>query len=113
MLAKPVPKVKEKGEPWIKGIFVGKDSVSNLNLVSTRKGIVKRRTMRQCTPLYEVEVLAEATGTPWNYVQDTLVGRKQTKTMKRLPPSSGIEITAGVGDGSKTVEENKDKKKMS
>ena len=36
VLAKPVPKVKE-GEPWIKGIFVGKDSVSNLNLVSTRK----------------------------------------------------------------------------
>ena len=103
VLAKPVPKVKEKGEPWIKGVFVGKDTVSNVNLVSTRKGIVKCRTMRQCTPLYEVEVLAEATGTPWNYVQDTLVGRKQTKTMKRLPPSSGIEITAGVGDGSKAV----------
>ena len=103
VLAKPVPKVKEKGEPWIKGIFVGKDSVSNLNLVSTRKGIVKCRTMRQCAPLYDVEVLAEATGTPWNNVQDTLVGRKQTKTMKRLPPSSGIEITAGVGDGSKAV----------
>ena len=103
VLAKPVRKVKEKGEPWIKGIFVGKDSVSNLNLVSTRKGIVKCRTMRQCAPLYDVEVLAEATGTPWNNVQDTLVGRKQTKTMKRLPTSSGIEITAGVGDGSKAV----------
>ena len=101
MLAKPVPKVKEKGEPWIKGIFVGKDPVGNLNLVSTRKGIVKCRTMRQCAPLYDVEVLAEAIGTPWNYVQDTLVGRKQTKTMKRLPPSSGIEITAGAGDGPK------------
>ena len=58
----------------------GKDSVSNLNLVSTRKGIVKCRTMRQCTPLYDIEVLAEATGTPWNYVQDTLVGRKADKS---------------------------------
>ena len=55
-----------------------KGAVSNLTLVSTRKGIVKCRTMRQCTPLHDIEVLAEATGTPWNYVQDTLVGRKPT-----------------------------------
>ena len=103
VLAKPVLKVKEKGEPWIKGIFFGKDSVSNLSLVSTRKGIVKCRTMRQCTPLYDIEVLAEATGTPWNYVQDTLVGRKPTRAMKRLPPSSGIEIAAGIGDAPQVV----------
>ena len=103
VLAKPEPKVKEKGEPWIKGIFVGKHSVSNLSLVSTRKGIVKCRTMRQCTPLYDKEVLAEATGTPWNYVQDTLVGRKPTRAMKRLPPSSGIEIAAGIGDAPQVV----------
>eukprot|EP00439_Symbiodinium_sp_Y106_P061075 s2069_g9.t1 len=92
VLAKPLPKVKEKGEAWKKGIFVGKDAVSNMNLVSTRQGIVKCRTMRQCTPRYSIEVLAEATGTPWNYVQDSLVGRK---TNKRLPPSSGIEMAIG------------------
>ena len=92
VLAKPVPKVKEKSESWRKGIFVGKDSVSNLNLVRTRKGIMKCRTMRQCTPLYDVEVLAEATGTSWNHTQDTLVGRKPAK---RLPPSSRIEMAIG------------------
>ena len=92
MLAKPLPKVKEKGETWKRGIFVGKDAVSNMNLVSTRQGIVKCRTMRQCTPGYSIEVLAEATGTPWNYVQDSLVGRKSTK---RLPPTSGIEMAIG------------------
>ena len=48
--------------------------------------------MRQCTPRYSIEVLAEATGTPWNYVQDSLVRRKTTK---RLPPSSGIEMAIG------------------
>ena len=71
--AKPLPKVKEKREAWRKGILVGKDALSNMNLVSTRKALVKCRTMRQCTPIYDVEVLAEATGTPWNYVQDALV----------------------------------------
>ena len=92
VLAKPLPKVKEKGETWKRGIFVGKDAVSNMNLVSTRQGIVKCRTMRQCTPGYSIEVLAEATGTPWNYVQDSLVGRKSTK---RLPPTSGIDMAIG------------------
>ena len=92
VLAKPLPKVKEKGESWKRGIFVGKDAVSNLNLVSTRQGIVKCRTMRQCTPRYSIEALSEATGTPWNYVQDSMVGRKATK---RLPPSSGIQMAIG------------------
>ena len=41
VLARPLPKVKEKGEPWKKGIFVGKDHVSNANLVSTSTGIIK------------------------------------------------------------------------
>ena len=41
VLTKPLPKVKEKGEAWKKGIFVGKDAVSNMNLVRTRQGVVK------------------------------------------------------------------------
>ena len=78
--------------------FCGKDAVSKMNLVSTRQGIVKCRTMRQCTPRYDVEVLAEATGTRWNYVQGSLVGRRTTK---RLPPRSGIEMA--IGDVPKPV----------
>ena len=38
VVAKPLPKTKEKGEAWKKGIFVGKDMVSNMNLVSARSG---------------------------------------------------------------------------
>ena len=64
VLAKPLPKVKEKGEPWKKGIFVGKDHVSNANLISTSSGIIKARTMRRCTPVFDAETMFQATGTP-------------------------------------------------
>ena len=48
-----------------------------------------------------------------NYVQDTLVGRKPTRAMKRLPPSSGIEIAAGIGDAPQVVPRREHgKKKM-
>ena len=90
VVAKPLPKTKEKGEPWKKGIFAGMNMVSNMNLVSTRSGIVKSRTMRQCSPTFDVETLANACGTPWNYNQEQLTGR--SKQPKRLPPSSGIEV---------------------
>ena len=53
-LAKPVPAVKEKGKAWKKGILVGKDLVSNANLVSTLTGIIKARTMRGCAPTFDV-----------------------------------------------------------
>ena len=64
VLAKQLPKVKEKGEPWRKGIFVGKDMVSNMNLVSTRKGIMKARSMRQCTPAFNLKRVADRGTTP-------------------------------------------------
>ena len=88
VLARPVPKVKEKGEPWKKGIFVGKDHVSNANLVSTSSGIIKARTMRRCTPVFDIETMIEACGTLWNHAQKQVVTRK---TRKRLPPHRGIE----------------------
>ena len=86
VLAKPLPKVKEKGEPWKKGIFVGKDHVSNL--VSTSSGIIKARTMRRCTPVFDIETMIEACGTPWNHTQKQVVTRKPRR---RLPPHRGIE----------------------
>ena len=82
---------EEKGEPWKKGIFVGKDPVSNANLVSTSKGIMKARTMRRCAPTFDVETMIEACGTPWNHTQQQLVSRKQRR---RLPPHRGIEQLA-------------------
>ena len=88
VLAKPLPKIKEKGEPWKKGIFVGKDHVSNANLVSTSSGIIKARTMRRCTPVFDIETMVEACGTPWNHSQKQVVTRKPRK---RLPPRRGIE----------------------
>ena len=87
--------MKEKGEAWQKGIFVGKDVVSNMNLVSTRSRIIKSRTMRQCTPAFDVETLAEACGTSWNHTQEQLSGR--SKPTKRLPSSSVIEALAVEG----------------
>ena len=71
VLRKPPPKVEE-GEPWKKGIFVGKDAVSNSNLVSTRDGIVKAKAIRQCTPAFGVEVLAEACGTLWDFKEQAM-----------------------------------------
>ena len=88
VLAKPLPKVKEKGEPWKKGVFVGKDHVSNANLVSTSSGIIKARTMRRCTPVFDIETMIEACGTPWNHTQKQVVTRKPRR---RLPPHRGIE----------------------
>ena len=88
VLARPLPKVKEKGEPWKKGIFVGKDHVSNANLVSTATGIIKARTMRRCTPTFNIETMIEACGTPWNHNQKQVVTRKHRP---RLPPHRGIE----------------------
>ena len=86
-------KDKEKGESWTKGVFVGKDFVSNLNLISTKKGIVKARTIKRCTPSIDIEALVEATGTPWNGRQQHLVSPKPTK---RIPPTRGIEV---IGNG--------------
>ena len=88
VLSRPVPKIKEKGEPGKKGIFIGKDHVSNANLVNTSTGIIKARTMRRCTPVFDIETMIEACGTPWNHTQKQVVTRK---TRKRLPPRRGIE----------------------
>ena len=92
VLGKQLPKVKEKGEAWRKGIFVGKDMVSNMNLVSTIQGIIKCRTMRQCTPAYDAAAMAMAAGTPWSHNQQHLVTK--SKQNKRLPPTSGLEAIA-------------------
>ena len=92
VLARPLPKVKEKGEPWKKGIFVGKDHVSNANLISTSSGIIKARTMRRCTPVFDAETMFQAAGTPWNYAQQAVAGRKQ----KRRLPNRGIEALPPV-----------------
>ena len=67
--------------------------VSNMHLVRTRKRIIKSRTMRQCTPAFEVEPLAEACGTPWDHNQEQLIGKAKQPTT-RLPPSSGIDAIA-------------------
>ena len=88
VLARPLPRVKEKREPWKKGIFVGKDHVSNANLVSTSTGIIKARTMRRCTPVFDIETMIGACGTPWNFTQKQVVTRKPRK---RLPAHRGIE----------------------
>ena len=37
VVAKPLPKTKEKGKVWKKGIFVGKDIVSNMNRKHTKR----------------------------------------------------------------------------
>ena len=92
VLAKQLPKVKEKGEAWKKGIFAGKDMVSNMNLVSTNQGVIKCRTMRQCVPTFDAEVMAQASGTPRDYSQQHLMTRARQN--KRLPPTSGLEATA-------------------
>ena len=92
VLARPLPKVKEKGEPWKKGIFLGKDHVSNANLISTSSGIIKARTMRRCTPVFDAETMFQAAGTPWNHAQQAVAGRKQ----KRRLPNRGIEALPPV-----------------
>ena len=88
VLAKPIPKIKEEGEPWKKGHFIGKDHVSNANLVSTSTGVTKARTMRRCTPTFDIETMIEACGTPWNHSQKQVMTRK---ARPRLPPHRGIE----------------------
>ena len=62
--------------------------MSNANLVSTSSGIIKARTMRRCTPVFDIETVIEACGTTWNHTQKQVVTRK---TRKRLPPHRGIE----------------------
>ena len=69
-------------------IFVGKDHVPNANLVSTSSGIIKARTVRRCTSVFDIETMIEACGTPWNHSQKQVVTRRPRK---RLPPHRGIE----------------------
>ena len=89
VVAKPLPMVNEKGESWTKGVFVAKDFVSNLKLISTKKRILKARTIKRCTPSIDIEALVEAAGTPWNGRQQHLVS---PKPIKRIPPTRGIEV---------------------
>ena len=57
--------------------------------------------MRQCAPAFDVEVLAEACGTPWNFKQQAMPTSK--KAIKRLPPTSGIEYLPVQGAAPKSV----------
>ena len=52
-----------QGESWMKGSSLEKDFVSNMNLVSAKKGIVRARKIKRCTPAIHVEALVEAAGT--------------------------------------------------
>ena len=85
VLARPVPKVKESKRKENLG---RKEYVSNANLVSTSSGSIKARTMRRCTPVFDIETMIEACGSPWNHTQKQVVTRKPRK---RLPPHRGIE----------------------
>ena len=96
VLAKPLPKVKEKVKLGEKESFCWKGCCKQHELGERRERNCE--TQNNASVDANVEVLAEATGTPWNYVQDALVGRKP---QKRLPSDSGIEMA--IGDGPRVV----------
>ena len=103
VICKELPKVKEKGEMWTKGIFVGKDHLSNLNMISASKGVVKARTMRRCANQYQAEVLLYARGTPWDLTLDAITGRKRKEiaggpVLSRDAPKA-LEEQKGRQDG--------------
>ena len=77
IIAKALPKAQEKGEPWEKGVFLGKDYASNLNLVGTSRGVIKARTMRRRADAYQPELLQIAVGAPWDHQLKTLRQRKR------------------------------------
>ena len=56
-------------------MFVGKDHVSNANLVSASSGIMKARTIRRCTPVFNVETMIEAceSHSEASYYCDTMI----------------------------------------
>ena len=83
VLAKPVRKVKEKVS--LKERNLGwKGSCIEPQLVSTSTEIMNARTIRRCTPTFDIETVIEACGTPGNPNQKQVV----TKPRQRLPTAS-------------------------
>ena len=63
------PKQKDKSAPrWIRGVYVGKNSLGDEHLLLTEAGVQTCRTARRLpeSSQYSVEVLEKARGVPWN-----------------------------------------------
>ena len=80
VICKELPKIKGKGEMWTKGIFVGKDHLSNVSLIRKSRGVVKAKTMRRCANQYQAEALLNGRGTPWDLTLDAILGKKRQGT---------------------------------
>ena len=87
VVAKALPKVQEKGEIWEKGIFLGKDYGSNLNLIGTERGVIKARIMRRLANAYQPELLNSTVGAPWDHQLKTITSKRK----KRVQPMEAIE----------------------
>ncbi|CAE7286480.1 unnamed protein product [Symbiodinium sp. CCMP2592] len=103
VFGKAVPKTKEKGEPWEKGVFLGKDYASNLNLIGTGRGVIKARTMRRCAEAYQPELLQLSVGAPWDHQLKALRFKKK----RIVPIDDGPGLPRLAVEADKRVEEEK------
>ena len=64
VFAQLLPVTPAKGNGWTKGIFLGKSTLGNLNIIGTNTGVHYARTMRRGPLSFETELIASTRGVP-------------------------------------------------
>ncbi|CAE7784015.1 unnamed protein product [Symbiodinium sp. CCMP2592] len=80
-----LPHAAAKGSGWKRSIFLGKSTLSNLNIVADSSGVHYARTMRKGALGFESELIASAKGVPWNATLDVLPTKRSRAPRIRAP----------------------------
>ena len=119
IFAQYLPKNKKKGLPaWSKGIFVGKQSDTELCLITDPAGVHLARSVRRCLDMWQLGTLMKIAGTPWNFQDGMVRERNQRFLEDRMPliledPAEGeipdelqkVEDVLRDSDGNPVVEQ--------
>ena len=85
VFAQLLPVTPAKGNGWTKGIFLGKSTLVNLNIVGTNTGVHYARTMRRGPLSFETELIASTRGVPWNATLDVIPVKRKRAPKFRAP----------------------------
>ena len=84
--AQYLPKNKKKGLPaWSKGIFLGKQSDTELYLITDSTGVHLARSVRRCVEMWQLGTLMKIAGAPWDFQDGMVRERNQRSLEDRMP----------------------------
>ena len=102
VFAQLLPGTPAKGNGWTKGIFLGKSTLGNLDIIGTNTGVHYARTMRRGPLSFETELIASTRGVPWNATLDVI------PVKRKKPPKFRAPILIEPEEPTKDEKEKKD-----